>query len=71
MNGIKSLHEKACCANNVGFRVFVSHCTHAIKNGLCSSAMIMTNEKKNVKESPKAHATPYVQLAVDKSSEAT
>ena len=37
----------------LGFLAFVSDGTHATKNGLCSRATIMTDEKKNVNESPK------------------
>ena len=51
-----SFHTKgpvvACGANNEGFLAFVSHRTNTTKNRLCSRAKTMTDEKKNVNESP-------------------
>ena len=51
----KISRKKACGANNEGFLrfpAFVSGGTQATKNGLCSRATILT-EEKNVNESPK------------------
>ena len=43
--------ERAYGANNEGFLAFVSRHTHPTKNGLCSRAMIIMDEK-NVNKSP-------------------
>ena len=48
----KTSGKKACGANNEEFLAFIWRRMHITKNGLCSRATIMTNEK-NVNESPK------------------